>query len=92
MELVNIIKQMDLIISVNTAVVHIGYALDKKMIILCGPSLDIWTPKGKNIETIHDEEALFLGADKFENDNRFATINRINYMEIEKHLKYLLGK
>ena len=91
-ELINMIRQMDLIISVNTGVVHIGYALNKRMIILCGPSLDIWTPKGKNIKIVRDEEALFLGADKFESDDRFPNINRIDYIEIEKHLKYLLEK
>ena len=81
-ELVNIIKQMDLIISVNTAVVHIGYALDKKMIILCGPSLDIWTPKGKDIYIVRDEDALFQGADKWIKDKRFSTLTRINPVQV----------
>jgi len=81
MELVNIIKQMDLILSVNTAVVHIGYALNKKMIILCGPSLDIWTPKGKDIYIVRDEDALFQGADKWVKDKRFRSVEKI---EVER--------
>ena len=86
-ELVNIIKQMDLILSVNTSVVHIGYALNKKMIILCGPSLDIWTPKGKNICIVRDEDALFQGADKWVKDERFSTLTRIKPLQVLNFLK-----
>ena len=81
-ELINMIKQMDLIISVNTGVVHIGYALNRKMIILCGPSLDIWTPKGKNIWIVRDEDALFQGADKWVKDEKFSTLTRIKPAQV----------
>jgi len=87
-ELINMIKQMDLILSVNTGVVHIGYALNKKMIILCGPSLDIWTPKGENILVVKDEDALFQGADKWVKDKKFRSVEKIGVERVIDVIKY----
>lgn len=86
-ELIKTIEALDLMISVNTGVVHIGYALNKKMIILCGPSLDLWIPKGKNIKIIYDEEMKFNGSDKYINNNRFPSVSKIKPFKVIKHLK-----
>ncbi|WP_461834531.1 glycosyltransferase family 9 protein [Desulfothermus sp.] len=95
-ELIEIIKEMDLIISVNTGVIHIGYALDKKMIILCGPSLDLWTPKKADIKVIYDNWAIFSGSDKYINDDRFPSISKIDTTKVisccQWYLKNSLGK
>lgn len=87
-ELIEIIGSLDLIISVNTGVVHIGYALNKKMIILCGPSLDLWTPKGENILVVKDEDALFQGADKWVKDKKFGSVERIGVEKVINATKY----
>ncbi len=89
-ELIEIIKDLDLIISVNTGVIHIGYALNKRMIILYGPSLDIWTPKAKNIFVIGDEDALFVGSDRFINDERFANVEKIKVKSIIDIIEQLI--
>lgn len=86
-KLIETIKALDLIISVNTGVVHIGYALNKKMIILCGPSLDLSTPKAKNIKMLYDEDRRFNGSDKCIGDNRFPNVARITPDSVIRYLK-----
>ena len=76
-EVIGTVQQLNLLISVNTSVVHIGYALDKRMIILCGPSLDLWTPKGRKVLVLEDEASLFKGADKWVADGRFSAVCEI---------------
>ncbi len=87
LELIKEIQLMDLLISVNTSVVHIGYALKKRMIILCGPSLDIWTPKSNDIKIVRDDEAEFQSADKSIKDDRFGSVDRIDVNKIISILK-----
>lgn len=81
-ELISTISSLDLLISVNTAVVHIGYAIGTPMVVLCGPSLDLWVPKGKFIKEIRDEDALFQASDKWINDSRFGSIQRIKLEKV----------
>ena len=91
-ELINMIKQMDLIISVNTGVVHIGYALDKRMIILCGPSLDIWTPKKTDIKIIYDDQAILPGSDKYIKNGMFPSVSKIETTKVISGLQWYLKK
>ncbi len=90
-ELINSVQQANLIICPNTSVAHIGKALDKKMIILSGPSLRDWTPRGSNIHIVRDSGAIFPGNDRPTADPRFPSIRRIPvaaiYRIIEKILK-----
>lgn len=81
-ELVDTIEGLDSLITVNTAVVHIGYALRKQMFILNGPSLDLWVPKGRNIHAIRDKKALFQASDKWEEDGNFGSISRIDVDDV----------
>ena len=76
-DLVRTISSLDLLVGVNTSVVHIGYALGRKMVILSGPSLDIWTPKGPEIRVVYDEDAVFKGSDKYIDDAGFPSVRRI---------------
>lgn len=77
-ELIDTIDGVDVLLTVNTAVVHIGYALKKTMFILNGPSLDLWVPKGDNIHVVRDSKALFQASDKWEEDGDFGSIGRID--------------
>ncbi len=81
-ELIKVVARLDLLLSVNTSVVHIGYALDKKMVILNGPSLDLWTPKGEKIEIVSDGKAVFSGSDKYISDKRFPSVSKIDVKEV----------
>ena len=81
-ELVATIQNLDLLVSVNTAVVHIGYALAKEMVILNGPSLDLWTPQGRGIRVCRDQQALFPGNDRWTSDPRFPSIARIGVEQV----------
>ena len=81
-ELIDTVETFDCLVSVNTSVVHIGYSLGKDMVVLCGPSLDIWTPKAANIRVLRDQKALFQASDKWVGDQRFGSIARIEVAEV----------
>ncbi|MDD5438741.1 MAG: glycosyltransferase family 9 protein [Candidatus Omnitrophica bacterium] len=76
-DLAGAVASQDVIISVNSSVVHIGYAFGKKMVILAGPSLDQWSPKGNSIITVGDHDAVFSGVDRYIADDKFPTVQRI---------------
>jgi ADP-heptose:LPS heptosyltransferase len=76
-QLIAVIQELDLLLSVNTSVVHIGHALNKKMVILCGPSLDIWVPKGNDVIAIKDDQARLPAADRYLKGPDFPTAARI---------------
>ncbi len=87
LDLIREIQYFDLIISVNTSVVHIGYALKKKMIVLSGPSLDLWNPKDNNIKIVKDKSAFFKGTDKYIKDSRFENVKNIATEEVINLIK-----
>lgn len=89
-QLVEVIYGLDLLLTVNTSVIHIGYAFNKRMIILSGPSLNIWIPKGEVIYTIYDEFASFPGSDKHLPDERFPSVSRIDVRKVLQLLVMLL--
>ena len=73
------------IVTVNTVAVHIGHALNKKMVILNGRSLDFWVPKGADIYSVYDRQAMFLsvGDGKFPDPN-FPQVGRIEVADVCK--------
>ena len=81
-ELIKVVDKLDLIVTVNTGVIHIGYALGKNMVILSGPSLDIWTPKKGTIKVVYDIEAHFPGSDRWIDDPRFGRVDRIGVNKV----------
>ena len=90
-DLIKTVSSLDLLVGVNTSVVHIGYALGRKMVILSGPSLNIWTPKGPEIRVVYDEEAAFKGSDKFIDDDAFPSASRIRQDKVLGAIKELLA-
>jgi ADP-heptose:LPS heptosyltransferase len=90
-QLVETIAGLDLLVSVNTAVVHIGHGLATPMVILCGPSLDLWVPKGDSVRAVRDAEAIFQAPDSYLEDPRFCTIQRINVQQVAAACRELLG-
>lgn len=90
-QLIDTIGGLDLLVSVNTAVVHIGYLLATPTVILCGPSLDLWVPKGPSVRTVRDEEAIFQAPDSYVEDPGFGTIQRINVQQVANACRELLG-
>lgn len=79
---VNSVCQLDFLVSVNTAAVHVAHALGLPSVVLCGPSLDIWIPKGSNVIALRDPEALFVGADRAMNDPRFGSVEKIHVDDV----------
>jgi hypothetical protein len=76
-ELIATMSTFDLLVSVNTAVVHLGLAFHTPMVILNGPSLPLWTPQGKSVLVVSDEEAVFPGNDRPMDNSLFPRIERI---------------
>ncbi len=81
-DLAKTVNDLDILLTVNTAVVHISYALDKKMIILTGPTLDFWNPTGPGIHLVRDDQALLIGADRSTRDERFPQVARIKVGQV----------
>ncbi len=76
-ELIATMGTLDLLVTVNTAVVHLGLALNKPMVILNGPSLPLWTPRGSSVLVVGDDDALFPGNDRPMDNALFPSIHRI---------------
>lgn len=81
-ELAESISKFNLLISVNTGVVHIAHALDIPMVILNGPSLDLWIPKGQKIISIRDKKAVFQAPDRAMPDIRFSRVGNIQVDQV----------
>jgi len=86
-QLINTISGLDLLISVNTSVVHIGHALQKKMVILTGPSLEMWVPKSARIRIVRDPLAVFPGVDRHMGDSYFPSVSRILVADVINAIK-----
>ncbi|MFH0753606.1 MAG: glycosyltransferase family 9 protein [Candidatus Omnitrophota bacterium] len=77
-------------ISINSAPVPIGYALNKKMVILNGPTLDLWIPKNKNIISLFDREAKYHGNDVSRHPD-FPLVNRIKIDDVLEGVQKMIG-
>lgn len=81
-KLAETIAQLDLLVTVNTGVVHIAHAIDIPMIILNGPSLDLWVPKGEKIVSLRDQQAFFQAPDRAVADERFSQVGNIKLDDV----------
>ncbi|MBF0505067.1 MAG: hypothetical protein HQL14_08205 [Candidatus Omnitrophica bacterium] len=90
-EMTGVISRCQILISVNTGVVHIAYALQKRMVILNGPTFDFWIPKSDNIRSIKDTYALYDGSDKQGNNLKFPMVSRIDVNMVLKEFLGLIG-
>jgi hypothetical protein len=91
-ELAATIAGLDLLVTVNTGVVHIAYALDIPMVILNGPSLDLWIPKGKMIISAQDRQTMFQAPDRAMDDDRFSQVGNIRLDEVEAAVARLVDQ
>jgi len=85
------IGELDILLSVNTGAIHIGYACGIKMVVLSGPSLNLWTPQGPGITVIQDPEAVWPGSDRKIKDSRAPTVQRILPDRVIEAVKNLLS-
>ena len=89
-ELVATLAELDLLVSVNTGVVHIAHALDIPMVILNGPSLDLWIPKGEQIIALRDQKAALQAPDRAMDDDRFSRVGNIGLAQVVGSVENLL--
>ena len=87
--LIDIVEDLDMVLTVNSSVAHIAYALHKKMVILTGPSLDLWNPQAKDIRLVTDTQAIFKGVDKSTQDQYMPQVARIEVVQVIQALKSL---
>lgn len=80
--LVKTIADLDVVLTVNTVVVPLGYAFTKKMVVLTGPNLDLWNPQGENIRWVTDTQALLKGADRPTRDQCMPQVARIKVQQV----------
>ena len=81
-DFVQTIADLEIVLTVNTSVVHIGYAFDKKMVVLTGSSLDLWNPIVNKILLVTDTQALFKGVDRSIKDKYFPQVARIEVQQV----------
>lgn len=81
-ELVEMLTTLDLLVSVNTGVVHLAHAINLPQVILNGPSLDLWIPKGENIIALYDQQAVWQAPDRAMADTRFSQVGNIKIEEV----------
>jgi len=90
-EYIYVIKSLDIIVTVSTATVPIGYALNKKLVILGASTLDIWIPKGRNISCLHDKTALFPPSDTLILQRYCPSVENIDIDEVIREVfKFLI--
>lgn len=92
LQLAATIRSLDLLITVNTGAVHVAYALEIPMLILSGPSLDLWNPEGDAIVSVTDSSALFPSADRSMNDRRFSRVGNIPVADVANSLDLMLQR
>lgn len=83
-ELVRTLTTLDLLVSVNTGVVHLAHAIDLPQVILNGPSLDLWIPKGDDIIALKDQRAVWQAPDRAMADQRFSQVGYIELDEVTR--------
>jgi len=88
--LASTIESLGLLLTVNTGAVHIGHALGTPMVILSGPSLDLWIPESETIISVTDSLAIFQSADRSMNDSRFSMVSNIPVIDVIDSLEKML--
>lgn len=91
-ELVEMLTTLDLLVSVNTGVVHLAHAINLPQVILNGPSLDLWIPKGENIIALHDQQAIWQAPDRAMVDKRFSQVGNIKIEEVVGAVERVLSQ
>jgi ADP-heptose:LPS heptosyltransferase len=71
------IEALDIVLTVSTSTVPIGYALNKKMVILGAATLDLWIPQKDGIVCLYDTDSLFPPSDSFQQSRYFPSVNSI---------------
>ena len=82
-ELVETLTTLELLVSVNTGVVHLAHAINLPQVILNGPSLDLWIPKGEDIVALYDQQAIWQAPDRAITDQRFSQVGNIVFNEVK---------
>lgn len=90
-ELVETLTALDLLVSVNTGVVHLAHAVNLPLVILNGPSLDLWIPKGEDIIALNDQRAVWQAPDRAMADQRFSQVGNVALDEVQRAVEHALG-
>ena len=90
-ELVETLTALDLLVSVNTGVVHLAHAVNLPQVILNGPSLDVWIPRGETIIALNDQRAVWQAPDRAMADQRFSQVGNIALDEVQRAVEHAFG-
>ncbi|HJV65241.1 MAG TPA: glycosyltransferase family 9 protein [Geomonas sp.] len=89
-ELVETIAGLSLLISVNTSVIHIAHALKVPAVVLSGPHLGLWTPKGEDVFEVRDPLASYPPSDESKADPGMPNVSRIPFAAVWSAVSQLL--
>jgi ADP-heptose:LPS heptosyltransferase len=81
-DLVSALSGLDVLVTLNTAALHLAHALKLPTVALCGSSLEIWLPEGAHIRLVRDERAGLPPSDQFRHDPLQPSVERIEVPEV----------
>jgi ADP-heptose:LPS heptosyltransferase len=76
------LREMDGIITVNTAALHLAHALKLPTIALCGSSAEFWLPEGDHIRLVRDTKGVLPPSDRYYHDPLQPSVQRIGVAEV----------
>ncbi len=88
-ELAGVISDLDYLITVNSAPVHIAYILEKKTVVLSGPSIEVWNPQASFVRVVHDRTAIYPPSDQCERAEGVPSVSNIEVSQVIEALEDL---
>ncbi len=76
-ELVATLREVDMLVTLNTSALHLAHALKLPVVALCGSSAEFWRPGGAHVRMVADELGVLPPSDKYGHDPRQPSLQRI---------------
>jgi ADP-heptose:LPS heptosyltransferase len=89
-DLVVSLREVDGLVTLSTAALHLAHAIQLRTVALCGSSLECWLPEAVHIRLVRDESGALPASDKYAHDPLQPSLQNIAASEVcravEEHL------
>jgi len=76
------LQELDCLVTVNTAALHLAHAMKKPLVALCGSSAEMWLPEGDHVRLVRDARGVLPPSDKYWHDPLQPSLQRIEVPEV----------
>jgi Glycosyltransferase family 9 (heptosyltransferase) len=83
-DLVASLREVDGLITLNTAALHLAHAIQLPAVALCGSSLECWLPEAPHIRLVRDERGILPPSDKYGHDPLQPSLQNIDVGEVHR--------